>query len=74
MGHSLRRVDIIRTEDNIHYANDGAKSHYAKITLDKVQKIRDLYASGKFGPTELGRKFGLHRSSIHRIVAHRTWR
>jgi len=51
----------------------GSRVGSAVLTEAQVLKIRRQYAEGH-GPRSLMRKFGVARSTIHRIVRYRGWR
>ncbi len=51
-------------------SNEGSKVH----TWDEVKKIRSLYATGKYSLAELGRKFGMNRSMVYKIVNNVIWK
>ncbi len=52
----------------------GEKQWQAKVTEELVRQIRFEYDTGQGGLSSLGRKHGLHHSSIWYIVTRRTWR
>lgn len=45
----------------------------AKVTAEIAHEMRRLYATGEYGQWELARRFGLHNSSVSRIVNGKTW-
>ena len=46
----------------------GEKSHNAKLTDAQVQEIRSLYSTGKYYQHDLGKRFGVTKQHIGRIV------
>lgn len=46
----------------------GESHHKAKLSDDQVREVRELYSTGDFTQTELGRVFNAHTSTIHLIV------
>jgi HNH endonuclease/NUMOD4 motif len=76
------RIDNLRWDthsnnlaDQINHGNSmrGEKNHHAKLTADKVRKILMRFRSG-MGTTELAKSFGMHRSTMLRIVNGTYWR
>jgi len=64
------------SENQIHSYRTGlTKSVYgnAKLNERQVIKIRELYNSGEYTQTELGRKFGVYKTTIHKIVRKLIW-
>jgi hypothetical protein len=39
-----------------------------KLTLAKIRKIKDLYATGEYTHKQLGEMFGVHKSNISRAL------
>jgi hypothetical protein len=52
----------------------GERHGSAKLTAAEVQAIRLAYQSGDVKPTELGRRYGMSRNMIWRIVKGKSWR
>lgn len=52
----------------------GEQVGVAKLTAQDVLDIRRLYASGELGYRRLGRKFGVDRANIKKIVKRQAWR
>jgi hypothetical protein len=54
----------------------GTKNGQARLTEDQVREIRTLYQKNVFrcGQTALGKKFGVHRIAIRKIVRGETWK
>src|ERR1700686_338805 len=50
------------------------KLHTTKLTWNKVVRIRELYFSGKMTQKELSIMFGVHQSTICRIIAGTKWK
>lgn len=59
---------------NIGKAQIGEKSHYAKLTWDKVREIRRLYEKEHWTEHMLIDKFNMSQSAINKIVRYKTWR
>lgn len=53
--------------------NRGELSGRAKLTRDQVVEIRHLYASVNFSQSELGKQFGVSKSTIAAILRRRSW-
>lgn len=51
----------------------GEANSFAKLTDDAVREIRRLSAAG-LKPTEIGRRYGVERTSIKNVLAGRTWK
>lgn len=50
----------------------GAAAHHTKLTQEQVREIRRLAIEGA-SLRELGRKFGVHRTSVRSIVRGESW-
>lgn len=64
-------------ENQIHsYKNGLARATYgnARLTKDQVIEIRKLYDSGGYSQVELGRKFGVYKTTVNKIVRKLTWK
>ena len=61
-----------RSNPNIE-AIKGEKNGQAKLTKDKVNEIRVLYASGNFSQRELAKLFSVGQSTIVRVIKNRLW-
>lgn len=55
------------------HAPPGEANGSSKLTKDSVIKIRQLYAVGTCTQRELGRLFGVSRSTVGNIVRQETW-
>jgi len=45
----------------------------AKLTVEKVRQIRDLYLTGNFTLVEIGQKFGVEEGGVRKILTGRHW-
>jgi len=63
--HAFRMLgrEIIRGEAHVN----------AKLTRDDVIEIRRLYATGEHTQAELGKRFGVHATTIGLIIRRETW-
>ena len=52
----------------------GESNPNAKLTMEEVSTIRSRYSSGGISARELGRKYGVDKSVIVRIVNGKSWR
>ena len=55
----------------------GGRTHntaIAKYNWDIVNKIRSLYKTGDYSFAELGRRFGMNRSMVYKIVNEQIWK
>lgn len=74
--------------DGPHKAKGLCKSHYGKahrvysqrrlpafhvLNPDDVRMIRNLYETGSYSQSELGRKFGVSGKAVCQIVNRKTW-
>ena len=57
-------------------ATEGERHGMAKVTIDIVKEIRETCKprSKQFGPTALGRKYGLSRYQVWSIWTRRSWK
>jgi hypothetical protein len=51
----------------------GEKNGMAKLTKEKVEKIRELYATGKYTLQELGLMFGTNFRNVSQIINKKRW-
>ena len=51
----------------------GEDNPSAKLTLEKVESIRDMYKTGKYTQAKLGRIFKVGQGNIYYIVHGKTW-
>lgn len=51
----------------------GVRNASAKLTDDKAREIRRVFAAGGISKTELGRRYGVHRTTISGIVRGELW-
>jgi transposase-like protein len=56
-----------------HNKYDWRTGNYAKLTLEQVKEIRDMYKTGKWYQRELAETFGVKQSTISVIVNDKTW-
>jgi hypothetical protein len=52
----------------------GEASPSARLTLQKVHRIRKLYSTGKYTMRDLAHKFGASSSTIFLVVSGTTWK
>jgi hypothetical protein len=52
----------------------GEQNHWAKLTIEQVVQIRELYTTGHYSQSELGRMFNVHQTAINLIVRHKNWK
>lgn len=65
-------------ENKLHAMKHGAyafgeRAAKAKLNPVKVQKIRQLYATGNYYQRELGKKFGVSQAAIGWVVRKNSW-
>lgn len=51
-----------------------ARLKSSKISLEDVVAIKDLYASGKYSQTEIGKKYGISHTQVGKIVRGKAWK
>ena len=66
---SKEDVEFIRTAVRLGQPS----STTSKLTYDKAEQIRELYAAGELGRAELARMYGVSFQAIDSIVKDRTW-
>ena len=54
-------------------AHIGEKHHNARLTVEDVKQIRDMYSTGLYSQTVIGILFGLSQARISRIVNRQEW-
>lgn len=55
-----------------HHA--GEKHYNAKLTVAVVVKMRELFKTGKYSKTEIGRMFGLEKDHAINIINNKCWK
>jgi len=68
-----RDKDVPSTED-IKMAHSGEAHHYAKLTDDKVRRIRRLRAVYGYTIKELAELFEVGKTTIRDVLARHTWK
>ena len=63
----------LATRQKLSLANRGENSPSARLTLVDVSLIRSLHASGGFTFPQLGKRFGVSKTQIRRIVSGKSW-
>jgi len=58
---------------DVHVDRAGEKNGHAKLTLEKVAAIRDLYATKTVTQAQLAARFGVTQVAISQVVACKTW-
>lgn len=51
----------------------GEKNVKAKLTKRQVDEMRSLYATGKYNKAEIGRLFGVEKSTSTRVINNQLW-
>jgi hypothetical protein len=69
---STKRENIAKKKEHGTY-QFGENNPYAKLTLDKVNEIKRIYAGGGVTMVELGTLFGVCAYTIRRIVHGESW-
>lgn len=81
--HTIDRIDNERGYEpgNVRWAtkkeqieNRKPYAPYSKLNESQVIEIRDLYKSGKYSQSELGKKFLVHRATIGAITSRKNWK
>lgn len=60
-----------REENILDSCLDGRRAQ--KLTIEQVEEIRELYATGKYTQEKVGEKFGVSQVMIGRIVRNKNW-
>jgi hypothetical protein len=60
-------------KENLRYAPFSHGHISSKLNTAIASKIRDEYKLGKTTERVLAKKYGVHRSSIHRLLKEQTW-
>jgi hypothetical protein len=53
--------------------NQGEAGWNAKLTSERVKEIRERHTNGE-RPTDIARRFGVHRATVNDVIARRTWK
>lgn len=78
----LSNLELVTRSENMKHASSkgwvklgkGEGHPKAKLTIQKVERIRKIYASGLLTLTELSRMFNVYPSTIERVVTRKHWR
>jgi len=70
--HSENINHAVKT--GLQHSLTSEKHWNVKLKKEQVEKIRKDYATNKYKQTELGRKYGVHKTTIGYIVNRKTWR
>lgn len=62
------------TKQKIGRANSGANNGQAKMGWEKVEMIREDYATGEYTQKALSEKHGVSQYMIHSVVMNKAWR
>jgi hypothetical protein len=68
------RVVTKRTKELLSNIHRGENSACAKLTNKQANKVRELYNTGNYTQRRLAKLFDVHRSSIVRILANRSYK
>lgn len=73
--HSNNMQDMVRHGTCYLAKRDarGERNATAKLTEEKVRKIRKMYASGKYTLKGLAAIFRVHFTAIHLVIARKNW-
>ncbi|MEG0848493.1 MAG: NUMOD4 motif-containing HNH endonuclease [Myroides sp.] len=77
----VENLGWVTASENIQHAFDtglksvahGEKAHNSKLTQKEVNKIRALYATGKYMQNDIAKKYGISSSLISMIITGRRW-
>ena len=58
---------------NNPFAN-GEKNYFAKLTTEKVRKLKELYDTGNLSRDQLSKKFGISKKYMMRIIHEKAWK
>lgn len=61
-------------KSGLTFSHKGEDSYNAKLTEEKVLKVRELFATGKYMQITLADMFGISRGYIHAIVHRTKWK
>lgn len=71
--YELSNCRFIEQSENARKENLGEKSHWAKLTEKQVKEIRLLYSRGGIFQKDIGKIYGVRRSTVSAIVCYRNW-
>jgi hypothetical protein len=70
--HHANHLDCVRK--GRYVVTHGEAHGGSKLTARDVRKLRKMYAAGLENPSELGRRFGVHRNTALKAIRRDTWR
>lgn len=71
---SENQKHALATKLYVATALKGEEAPSAKLTEEKVLKIRELYPTGKYSYRELGEMFGVSKKAVINVVLRRNWK
>lgn len=60
-------LELVTANQNMH------RRIVNKLNPEKVKKIRRLYRTGRYTQVDLSFEYGVHQSTIGRVVNHKRW-
>jgi group I intron endonuclease len=69
----IGRTYSAETKKKMSLRKRGENTHTAKLTWDKVSKIRSDFEAGGLCQKDLAAQYGVNTSTINRILRHKTW-
>ncbi|AHJ87158.1 HNH endonuclease [Bacillus phage JBP901] len=70
-GSTWKHVEV---EGFIPCKRDDELSNAAKISIEDVRKIRELYASGKYNHRQVAELMNMNRRNVSNIINRKTWK
>lgn len=61
-------------QDNMRDRNSKARFGTAKLSVENVREIRNLFNDGHQTPAQLSERFDINRQAVYNIVNHKSWK
>lgn len=61
-------------KNKLHIAKTGEEHHNSKLSKTEVNKIKELYNTGRYTQQKLANMFGVSQNNIHQITKGKLWK
>lgn len=68
-----KKCHLKKSKEELSAQQFGENNSYAKLDNEQVKEIRELYSTKKYTHRELGKLFGVSRSTISYLLSNKTY-